>query len=200
MDIRVQSASDQKLCKISIMSSESNFSVRGSIDQEVTPRASFSNFNEESGFLIQKIAATLGLSRASMDGESNPMESLHYFVNLVCSEYLKATQLVNEIALADAEVRGTEDVSVNLMKDKKPDAISRIFDMPENGVNLSRNECKNIASLLIGALRDSASGDMAQRITRLQEKIIGLDRLHKMLKEEYRAKSAEADRLRNEIA
>lgn len=171
------SATSQKACKISI-GTESNIS-------QDSPKNDwrFSTEPEIDGLdgLIQNLKSKIETHMHVPDLPPS-VSSLKHLVNLVCDEFDNFHS--KQINLSNSNGSTIDEISVNLMKASQKDAITRVFDMPEQGVFLSKDDCKNLSALIIGAFRDSASHGLKKRISELQEKVINLATVNIELKKE----------------
>ena len=78
---------------------------------------------------------------------------------------------------------------------QKKDPISKIFKLPEDGITFSKEECKDLSALIIGAVRDSVSDNLRQEIVSLQEKVISFAVVNRDLRCKLKEKSQEIEDL-----
>ena len=69
---------------------------------------------------------------------------------------------------------------INVTIRNSEDLISKIFNLPSEGLLLSSNDCKDLAALIMGAIRDSSSNELKKKIKKIEEKAIEYG--NKMLK------------------
>ena len=108
---------------------------------------------------------------SSIDDISELSQSLYYMVPLLCdystieSQQIKLHSTKEEINDINITLRSSEDL------------ITRIFEFPKSGLFLTTAECKDLASLIIGAIRDSSSIELKKQVKKLQEKAISFGKL-----------------------
>jgi hypothetical protein len=188
----LHSATNQKATKISI-GTDSNLS-------QDSPKndCRFSTKSEVEGLesTISTIRSRLR-THISIPDLPPSLESLNYMLGLMFDQL----DLLNskEIKLNNLDGSTVEEVSVNLMHTSEKDPITRIFEIPEQGVHLSKDDCKNISALIIGAFRDSASHALTRKLTALQEKVIGQARVNIDLKKELTIQAGINEELRGKL-
>ena len=194
------SASNQKLCKLSIISSESGEAiVDDSVSAERTPTVSLNQLQEDIQFLVTTMKTTLSTRGIYFDEGLTGLEGLKYFTSLISSEFLKATQVVKEVYLNESTKEGPEEVSVNLIRNRRSDILSKIFEIPNSGLELSKKECEELTALLVGAIRDSGSHELREKVTIMQNRIIAYAQNTQDLKLQLTEKDREIKELRAEL-
>lgn len=124
--------------------------------------------------LTEVLCETLSKLKMPVTVPNSPNEitslvsSLSYMIPLLC-DY--STTESHQITLKSPDSITTE-ISVTVRTSE--DIIGRIFECPPDGLFLSQNDCKDLASLVIGAIRDSSSADLKKQVKKLEEKAIGL--------------------------
>lgn len=187
------SASQQKIGKLSVSSSDS--SDRNTDFPSLQNASEFSIFAQEDlEDLITLMKSTLHPQHPTLPLPSTPTESLKYLIQTLCSEYQKLSTPIQELYLKNIRP-SIEEVSVNLVKAQKKDPISKIFAFPEDGIMFSKEECKDLSALIIGAVRDSVSDNLRQEIENLQEKVINFAVLNRDLRCKLRERSQEIEDL-----
>ena len=71
--------------------------------------------------------------------------------------------------------------------------------MPEGGLELSLEDCKNFSALIVGAIRDSSSHYLQRKNQELQEKVIELALSNFRLKQEVKDKLYEIRNLEDRV-
>jgi hypothetical protein len=198
METSLETACKQKLSKISLISSDSNELYReDSMELERTPKTSLNSNQSEIQNLMTIIKLALNSRGVDCDVNINSLHDLKILTTTICTEYLKATQTVKELFLDSKE--NLEEVPVNFLKPSGRDVIGRIFDMPEQGVKLTREDCQNFAGLLIGAIRDSACIELREKINQMQERIIKFTNNARELRLQIKQKESEIQELQKEL-
>ena len=152
----MMSADSQKLCKLSIISSELNYSREYSIDNERSPDISINHVQDEINKLVSILKLSLSSKGIMYESNSNPLDNLKSLISIICTEFLKHTQNIKTVSLTEDTTQGLQEISVNLFRNpNKPDILSKIFEIPETGIILDKEDCKSFSALLIGAIRDS---------------------------------------------
>ena len=194
------SASNQKMTKLSIISNESSdYNPDLYNDYEIAPRPSQLSLSEDLDLLIQTLKKALSTKGIPTDFPINSIDTLKVLVTTICTEFLKATQNTKEIYMKNEKSLDLEEISVNLVPHKKHDPLSKIFEIPETGVTLNKEECENIAALLVGAIRDSSSHELREKMKRLQDKIIVTAQRFGEMKRQLEQKDKEINRLKEEM-
>jgi hypothetical protein len=62
------------------------------------------------------------------------------------------------------------DVNIMKLNQDKEDVLYKVYSFPPKGLRLTNDELRDIAALLLGALRDSASHELKEKMRRLQNK------------------------------
>lgn len=62
------------------------------------------------------------------------------------------------------------DVNIMKLNQDREDVLYKVYSFPPKGLRLSNTELRDIAALLLGALRDSASHELREKMRRLQNK------------------------------
>lgn len=185
------SANLQKALKLSLHSIDSNTESTPSPKHEINSRISTVPEMHDLDSLISLLKSTL--SNSDFSNLPNNTDTLRHLIHTICQEYTQNP--IKEVRMNNPESKKIEDVSVNFMKVERNDPVNKVFSLPESGVWLSNEECKELAALVIGALRDSASHALKLRIRDLQEKVIGLAIKNNQLKLELSDKNFEIDHL-----
>lgn len=187
----LSSASLQKALKLSLHSIDSYTESNASPKHDINSRISTIPEIQDLDSLISLLKSTL--SNNDFSNLPNDSDTLRVLVHTICQEYTQNP--IKEVRMNNPESKKIEEVSVNFMKTESHDPINKVFSLPDNGVWLSNGECKELAALVIGALRDSASHVLKLKIRELQEKVIGLALRNNQLKLEISDKNFEIDRL-----
>jgi hypothetical protein len=93
-----------------------------------------------------------------------------------------------------------QEAGVNLMKvkgEKNLDVLSRIFQLPSNGIMLSEPDTKELAGLLLGAVRDSASHELKVKLHTLQDKYEAVSEKLSKLRGQLKKREEEQEHLIN---
>lgn len=194
------SASNQKLCRLSIVSSESyEGSIEGSVCEEHTPRVSINQLQDELQFVMSTMLSTLATQGIAPELSTSVLDSLKLLTTLVCSEFLKVSQTVREVRLEENSQQGPLEITVNLIKNNDHDLLGKVFEMPKTGLLISKKECEELAALLVGAIRDSSSHDLNQKIAKMQERLISCEQTTKTMKKKIQEKDFEIQELKEEL-
>jgi len=185
------SASFQKALKLSINSVDSNTESTPSPKSDLNSRISTLSEMQDLDTLIFLLKSAL--SHNEFSNLPSNTDTLRHLIHSICEEFRENP--IKEVRLKNPEQKVDEDVTVNFMKMSSGDPINKIFTIPDNGVWLSKEDCRNVSALVIGALRDSASHGLKMKIRDLQEKVIGLAIKNNQLKQEARDKDFEIDHL-----
>ncbi|OMJ93634.1 hypothetical protein SteCoe_3330 [Stentor coeruleus] len=194
-----QSANVQKVNKLSIFSSESSEYYQEDIEFDEISRPSLANPSEDFDILIQTLRTTLSIRGLTIPLEPNPFENLKNLIRTMCDEFLKVTQTTKEIRMSEPFSTCSEEIEVNSMHNTRKDVLSRIFDIPENGIILTKNECGDLASLLVGTIRDSSSKEFKVKYIDLERKFVSIAKDNVKLREEIKVKDKEIENLCKEI-
>lgn len=187
----LSSASFQKALKLSINSIDSNTESTPSPKSDLNSRISTLSEMQDLDTLIFLLKSALSQNEF-LNLPSN-IDTLRHLIHTICQEFRENP--VKEVRMRNPEQNINEDVTVNFMKMNSSDPINKIFNLPDNGVWLSKEDCRSVSALVIGALRDSASHGLKMKIRDLQEKVIGLALKNNQLKQEVRDKDFEIDHL-----
>ena len=197
MKSRLESASSQKLRKISIESIESSFcNHEDSIEKE---HSSIASEEPEMENLISIIKLTLSSRNIPMCNDPDPLENLKHYTSVICSEYLKATQNVRDIHLNQDERKGSQEIPIVISDNSSNEILRRVFEMPDDGIVLSSSDCQSLSQLIVGVVRDSACEQLSLQVTELQRKIIKSAKELQELKSISKQKDFEAELLIQEI-
>ncbi|OMJ71166.1 hypothetical protein SteCoe_30710 [Stentor coeruleus] len=194
-----QSANIQKVNKLSIISSDSSEYYQEDIEFDEISRSSMITPSEDLDLLIETLRATLNTRGMTVALEPNPLENLKNLVRTMCDEFLKVTKTIKEIRISEPFSTCAEEIGVNLIQSTNKDVLSRIFEIPENGIILTKDECGDLASLLVGAIRDSSSNEFKEKITTLEKKLISIAKDTVKLREEIKVKDKEIENLCKEV-
>lgn len=193
------SANVQKVNKLSIISSDSSECSQEDIEFDEISRPSMTPPSEDLELLIQTLRTTLSIRGMTVALEPNPLENLKILVRTMCDEFLKVTQSVKEIRMGGPFSTCSEEIGVNLMHSTNKDVLSRIFEIPESGVILTKVDCGDLASLLVGAIRDSSSIEFKEKISTLEKKVVSIAKDTLKLREEIKKKDREIENLTKEV-
>ena len=193
------SAGNQKLLKLSIASSEYSSSRDNSIDYGRLSNPSSISIQDEMNNLISILKQTLKTQGIIYEAPSSPLDSLKSLTSILCTEFLKATQNIKTLCLNEDTSQGLQEVNVNIFKASKTDLLSKIFEIPEIGIMLDKEDCEHLSALLIGAIRDSASHDLQEKIQALQEKIVVCVRKNQDFKIKLKQKEKKIHELKTQI-
>ncbi|CAG9312261.1 unnamed protein product [Blepharisma stoltei] len=139
--------------------------------------------------------------------EMNEMiNNLNDLVEILCSE-LSIRNTLKPNIIQESEIFYKDEnftdrfseAGITVFKKKGSDLISKIFKMPEPGLFLTQNDCKDLSSVMIGAIRDSGSNALQAEIQRLQEKLIFYGNELKECKKLIRIKEDEIDSLKSQL-
>ena len=101
-------------------------------------------------------------------------KSLTFMIPIICN-YSKIEPHQIQLYSCDEELK-----EINVTIRNSEDLISKIFNLPSEGLFLSSNDCKDLAALIMGAIRDSSSNELKKKIKKIEEKAIEYG--NKMLK------------------
>lgn len=166
------SACDQKILKITPV-----------LDEDYNPFASnqlslvlLEDIVKDLQFLTDMLCQTLTRLRLPISRPKPQTDlpdlvaSMYYMIPLLCDYSKVHTQ---QIVLRNSSPESKE-ISVTMRSTE--DLLGRIFEFPEEGMYLCSDECKDLASLIIGAIRDSSSIILKKQIRKLEEKTIEFGR------------------------
>ena len=156
------SAAYQKRCKIS-MSSDSSLSQDSPMVDDRLPGGDWL-----AGFM-DGLKSRLA-SRVPLPGLLASGRSLKRLVELLCEEFDRVGS--GQVYLDCFNGGSVDEVSVNLMKVSLKDPIARVLNTPERGLYLSKDDCRSLSALIVGAFRDSAVHGLKERVRELQGKVI----------------------------
>jgi hypothetical protein len=194
-----QSANIQKVNKLSIISSDSSEYSQDDVEFDEISRLSMASPSEDIELLIQTLKTTLSTRGLTVALEPNPLEYLKILVRAMCDEFLKVTQTIKEIRMSGPFSTCSEEIGVTLMHNTNKDVLSRIFEIPDNGVVLNKDDCGSLASLLVGAIRDSSSYEFKEKIVELERKVVSIAKDTVRLREEIKGKNKEIEQLNKEV-
>lgn len=210
-------ASSQKLSKLDLQDSDtSSDKSTSSVYLETSPILKFQDLEigEEIQRLISLISSTLSQANISIspvedfDGDiRKSLNSLNYFVSTLCSEFLLKQKPkfperlidIEELKLANSKSKKFNEVGVTLIKKAEGEIMTRVFKMPKQGLMLTSEDCRDLSSLLIGAIRDSGTSDLRIQIIELQEKTVKYGKLLSITRAKLRKKEDQAEQLINYI-
>ena len=200
MEKKIESANNQKLKRLSIISSESNdYSIADSIDPEHTPDNSISPVQEDILDMTSIIKLALSSRGIELNLPSNPLETFSQLTSVICTEYLKVTDSAKEKSLNTTHRLNIDKQSISIHKDPSDDLLEKFFEMPETGLELSQNDCKSLIGLLVGIIRDTACKNLIQKIDNIQNTVGRCERTVYKLKSEIKEKDSIIEKLTSDL-
>ena len=158
--------SNQKIRKISMSSLSENSceEINDSIEFERTPAVSMNIYEDELLSLVQILSQTLSQQSLFPILKGEPLDKLKTLTSVICCEYSK---LAHSSALIPEPLPIPEIPSV-----QPTNLIDKLVFPQTDSTILTKTECKEISSLIVGLFRESSNLKINSKIIELETTII----------------------------